>query len=295
MQCLAPLDAWRTPSGGVTLSILSRRSGHPRDYLRLPCGKCVHCVLEYRRQWTVRVCHEAQLYEQSCMITVTYDDAHLPFASSLCREDFQKFVKRLRKEVGDVRVFYCGEYGDVGGRPHYHAILFGFDFPDKEFVAFRGEFPVFRSCQLQRIWGKGRTEVGTVSVAGAAYVAGYVVAKLSGEASGHVDAEICSNPFALDRPFVGMSLKPGIGFWWFMRYYREVYPLDRVVLEGREQAPPRVYDKWLKELRPQLYARVKRAREAARVVDHPDDRDSRRMVIQEVSLAKVHLSQRKGL
>jgi hypothetical protein len=30
-----------------------------------------------------------------------------------------------------VRFFHCGEYGDLTRRPHYHALIFGYDFPDR--------------------------------------------------------------------------------------------------------------------------------------------------------------------
>jgi len=258
----------------------------------------------------VRVVHEAALYDVSCMITLTYDDAHLPYGESLYRKDFQDFVKRLRKEVGDVRVFYCGEYGDLCGRPHYHAILFGYDFEDKEPCGKRGDFSIWRSVRLQRLWPNGRTEIGSVSAAAAAYVAGYVVKKVDGSSD-----PIVEDGF-IDRPFVGMSLKPGIGFWWFLRYWRDVYPKDYVVIDGKRQRPPRAYDKWLSELFPSVWKVVKRAREDARVeayrrfldrgvvqprqavLDfgagwHPDASPARVAVIREVAVARLNLSRRE--
>ena len=44
-------------------------------------------------------------------------------------------MKRLRKKYGSkIRFFQCGEYGELYGRPHYHACLLNFDFPDKEYA-----------------------------------------------------------------------------------------------------------------------------------------------------------------
>ena len=45
-----------------------------------------------------------------------------------------KLSKRLRDRVGygRFRFYACGEYGETTNRPHYHAILFNYDFPDKQ-------------------------------------------------------------------------------------------------------------------------------------------------------------------
>lgn len=41
--------------------------------------------------------HEAQLHQENCFITLTYNDEHLPKDQSLVYRDFQLFMKRLRK------------------------------------------------------------------------------------------------------------------------------------------------------------------------------------------------------
>jgi hypothetical protein len=40
----------------------------------------------------------------------------------------------LRKKISPlkIRFFHCGEYGDKTRRPHYHALIFGYGFPDKK-------------------------------------------------------------------------------------------------------------------------------------------------------------------
>ena len=131
--------------------------------IQVPCGQCIGCRLERSRQWAMRCVHEAQLHDYNSFITLTYDDQHLPQNASLRKEDFQKFMKRLRKELDyPIRFFHCGEYGENAfkgkfssqpsvkrkqmkhleqyklsalGRPHYHAIIFGHDFPDREYLA----------------------------------------------------------------------------------------------------------------------------------------------------------------
>ena len=46
---------------------------------------------------------------------------------------FKKFMKRLRKRFKGkrIRFYMCGEYGEQFDRPHFHACIFGVDFPDK--------------------------------------------------------------------------------------------------------------------------------------------------------------------
>ena len=51
----------------------------------------------------------------------------------LKKSDFQKFIKRLRKDY-DIKYFACGEYGDKTLRPHFHAILFGVNFSDDKII-----------------------------------------------------------------------------------------------------------------------------------------------------------------
>jgi hypothetical protein len=55
------------------------------------------------------------------------------------------------------------------------------------------------------------------------------------------------------RPeFARMSLKPGIGYPWFVKYWRDVYGVrDGVVLPGGKVIPPpKYYDKLLLEAEP---------------------------------------------
>ena len=47
--------------------------------------------------------------------------------------------------------------------------------------------------------------------------------------------------------FARMSLNPAIGKRWFDRYRSDVYPLDRVIVNGQEAKPPRYYDKLLEK------------------------------------------------
>lgn len=108
---------------------------------------------------------EAYDHAHAVFATLTYDDAHLPKDGKLQKRDVQLFLKSLRSElacVGRVRYFIAGEYGSAGGRPHYHAILYG---PE----ALRADGVIASH------WGRGFVQVGDLTPASAAYVCKYVL------------------------------------------------------------------------------------------------------------------------
>ncbi len=76
-----------------------RRSGDHVGSIELPCGRCVGCRMRRASDWSLRVMHEASLYEDNCFLTLTYGEGKLPPHGSLCHEDFQKFIKRLSYHV----------------------------------------------------------------------------------------------------------------------------------------------------------------------------------------------------
>lgn len=61
-------------------------------------------------------------------LTLTYAEEFCPFDGELVINDIQRFFKRLRKASKGVKYkyYYCGEYGEKVGRPHFHCILFAY-------------------------------------------------------------------------------------------------------------------------------------------------------------------------
>lgn len=191
MTCYHPLDAWRNdaPSRADNRLIFTYHPSLGRGPdLKVPCGQCVGCRLERSRQWAVRCVHEASLHTDNCFITLTYNDEHLPSDGSLNYRDFQLFMKRLRKRVSvPVRFYMCGEYGENFGRPHFHACLFGFNFPDLKLWK-SGKSKLYRSPLLEELWPFGYSSVGDVNFESAAYVARYILKKVTGaDAAAHYD------------------------------------------------------------------------------------------------------------
>ncbi len=233
----------------------------------LPCGQCIGCRLERSRQWAIRCLHEASLFSENCFITLTFNDLYFPENESVDVRDLQLFFKRLRKKFGKVRFFACGEYGDRGGRPHYHAILFGFDFADKVFekksFSKGGEHRLYQSESLSKLWPFGFALIGDVSFESAAYVARYVVKKVTGlEAMGGHYALMnveTGTTLGFRKPeFVCMSRNPGLASDWIFKFNKDVYGSnhDLIVVRGREMRPPKFYDLLLEKYDEKLWSKV---------------------------------------
>lgn len=127
---------------------------------RLPqlvsCRRCIECMQTRANEWAVRGHYELIQHQQNCFITLTYDDKNNPVV--LVKKHMQDFVKRLRKTIDPAKIKYfaAGEYGDQRLRPHFHIIIFGYDFNDKEYVRkSQSDLPIYESKQLQKLWKYG--------------------------------------------------------------------------------------------------------------------------------------------
>lgn len=292
MACYHPLQAWRGRAGGPAVFV--RPVEYPAIELELPCGQCIGCRLERSRQWAVRIMHEASLHESNWFLTLTYSPEHLPPDLSLRKRDFQLFCKRVRKRIGPFRFFHCGEYGERSGRPHYHACVFGIDFPDK--VYFKGDGPnrLYRSDVLDSLWKLGFVVIGSLTFESAAYVARYILKKVTGDAAEqhysrvHVDT---GEVYSISPEYVTMSRRPGIGREWFQRYGDEVFPADEVISRGFAVRPPRYYDSLLEDAEPSVFDLVKRKR-ISDLREHAEDLTPERLRVRE-KCAKARVSRFK--
>lgn len=225
----------------------------------------------------MRCVHEASLHNDNAFITLTYDDEHVPDGFTLVKKHFQDFMKRLRWHQRDrrIRFYACGEYGGKTQRPHYHACLFGTDFDDKEIYSERDGVRLYHSQELTDIWGKGFASTGDVTFESAAYVARYIMKKVTGDlAPEHyetVDAET-GEIFQREPEYTNMSNRPGLGRDWIDKYQEETYRDDTVIMRGHPMRPPKYYD-GLQD--PSLMEQIKdaRARKAhAHAKDQTPDR-----------------------
>lgn len=274
MTCFRPIEGFRsiTPNkSGKRSIVFNPKDGIPDQVVVIPCGKCLGCRLEYSRQWAIRCVHEAKMHDNNCFITLTYDNENLPENGSLEPKDFQRFMKYLRRDHGPgIRFFACGEYGEGKtsqevGRPHYHALLFGYDPHDKRFQTTQSGNEVYSSDSLDRLWARGITQTGQVSFKSAAYVARYSLKKQSKHKNANYDGKV--------PEFVRMSRRPGIGANYYALYGDEVQNTDSVVIDQREVKPPSYYDRLLEKTDPGRMEEIKKARkEAANPISVHDER-----------------------
>ncbi len=294
MPCFSPLDGYRSRTvnaSGKRSIVFDFREGFQDRPVTVPCGQCIGCRLEKSRQWAMRCVHEASLYDDNCFITLTYNDECLPVSGSLDKKAFPKFMKRLRRRFDSqrIRFYHAGEYGDRFGRPHYHALLFGFDFPDKYPWSVRSDFPVWRSEVLDSLWPDGQSEIGSVTFESAAYIARYVVKKVTGEKADAYYSVVTElgEVVPIQPEYSTMSRRPGIGKAWYEDFKSEVYPRDEVVMRGKLMKPPRFYDGQYELEDPRSMAAVKAKRRKSN--DEDEQRSSRLLVRREVFEANLTL------
>lgn len=252
------------------------------DPVEIPCGSCVGCRIAHCKEMSARAWFEAQQWkyisddytrgvfgervykEKLCcaFITLTLSPEYMEYRTEklgypyfrLDHREFQLFMKRLRKYHSPIRYFMCGEYGSKTGRPHYHAIIYGFDFPDKQLAVKTRVGAYYNSKILDDLWSvrdpfnhklimrMGLTSVSEVTAETCSYVARYVLKKLEDG--------------SFDGSYTKMSTNPGIGFCWLEHNMNNMINLDYVNTGKYLIKPPRYYDNKVKELYPEYYEQV---------------------------------------
>ena len=298
MPCYSPLTKYGkgiTPADKQDIVVLPATSINLAKYtLRLPCGKCIGCRLERSRQWAMRCMHEMKFHSHSSFITLTFSPEHCPRDMSLDVRIFQLFMKRLRKALAPtlIRFFHCGEYGPKLGRPHYHAIIFGYDFPDRVFFKKSPSgSDLFRSPLLEELWPFGFSTVGTATFESAAYVARYIMKKVNGDAADlhYSSVDLDTGEFFQRKPeYITMSRRPGIGRAFFDQFMSDIYPSDEVIFPGRGKfKPPKYYDGLYEIHDPVDFERLKAVRKATSKKREGDSTPERLEVRRKVKEAQI--------
>lgn len=182
---IPPLDLYAlgdSPMACIAPIMIPVVQGDRRYLQRVRCQKCVQCLAYRKLAWSGRLMLELQeAGNVARFLTLTYreDPGELDY------RDFQLFKKRYRERHGPFRFFVVGEYGDKGGRGHWHSIIYGHPFSG----ATRLAMPE---------WGHGWVGDGEVNYNSIRYVAGYVLKK----------------SVNIQRPITRVSNRPGLGLSW---------------------------------------------------------------------------------
>lgn len=258
----------------------------------IPCGNCLGCRLDRSAEWQTRLIHESKTHVLNCFLTLTYRNEDLPPGGTLVKKHFQDFMKRLRKHTnGGIRFFACGEYGDENRRPHYHAIIFGYDFGDKKhYKKTRSGDVLYTSKLLDKLWGYGDCSIGSVSPDSCGYVARYIMKKITGQLAGehykNVDTKTGEIVSILPE-YIHMSTRPAIGLNFYEKYKDEITQSDFVVVKGKKRKTPRYYDKRLEKENPERHEDVKFLRSQNALKRAADNTDERLAIREEVKRATI--------
>jgi len=193
-----------------------------------------------------------------------------------------------------VKYYGCGEYGDTNHRPHYHIAIFGEEFSgDRYKWRTSNGNQLWRSPRLERLWPHGQAEIGELTFESAAYIARYIMKKITGtKADEHYKrTDEHGNDYWIEPEFNVMSrggrTGKGIAHAWFVKYKDDVTASDSVLARGMPSKPPRYYDKLLEALAPLEHEAMLQAREAKQI-NFADQTRERLAVRETVTLARLN-------
>lgn len=308
MPCIKPLKMWwtgkYTANGKREFSFKELPLQHPyanHPPVEVPCKQCIHCRLMKSKETALRSQHEITSFKKNCFITLTVSNEYIDEIfpnGSLDHRPFQLFAKRLRKKfqgfeyvehpitkesINPIRILMCGEYGEETNRPHYHAILYNFDFDDKVAWKNNNGIILYNSPSLSKLWKYGHAVIGEANFETSAYIARYVTKKKNGkEADGYLDDD---GNYVLPHycdPETGLLKKPeyivfpssyGLGRIYYEQNKDRIFHYDEDIAINRKgqqfkMKPPTYYDRIYDLQNPEEFAilkekRIKQAKEVA--------------------------------
>lgn len=163
----------------------------------------------------------------------------------------------------------AGEYGELTQRPHFHAAIFNYDFNDKRPLRKNHQGHVlYTSPTLEKLWTKGFSSIGALTFESAAYIARYIMKKITGEEAKEHYRIIKETGEIINKKqeFNNMSRRPGIGQNWLKKYKTDVYPTGTLIINNHKARPLSYYDRQYKNSNPVQYrhmiaTRAEQARE----------------------------------
>lgn len=203
------------------------------------CGRCMSCCIA--KQSSLQFLAQKELLKVyksglgASFVTLTYNDNNVPYVSAdlpyqtLQKDDFQKFMKRLRFESDKLNIkckfIACGEYGDKLGRPHYHLALFGLS-------------DALAQSIIKKVWTYGTSEIGALGAGGLRYVLKYMTKSRSTR-----EIEQFYKVNGVQKPFILHSQK--LGFDW-------IYDNKDIIVKNHytfvQRGVVRLYPKYVRDV-----------------------------------------------
>lgn len=173
------------------------------------CARCLPCRINARRLWTSRLVLESLVQEVCLFATFTFSEEGLNDLQratsdprSVSVREAQLLIKRIRSRLpaSELRYYIVGEYGDIGGRPHYHAVLFG-----------GTDLREFGTVGFSHSWPHGAIHLGFGEPASIGYVVGYITK--GWRKAGHAKLDGRHPEFARMSRSLGLGALTAIGDW----------------------------------------------------------------------------------
>lgn len=246
MPCLNPTPAWKTgrltQNGKPEYSFTYELGKVTSEQENFPCGKCPYCRERKVATKTNQCINEFNTSVDNCFITLTYNDENLP-VTRLCptgtlnkkhltkfHKDLRKYIERQFPDNPKYKYFQCGEYGssDNTQRPHYHMLIMGFNFPDRQL---QGKFQSrnqYTSQLLEKLWPYGFVQLEDATSKAAGYIAKYAAKELL---AGKINQDTLETTGKIPQ-FVSQS--QNIGKDYLTKYQKELLIHDSVVRDGLE-------------------------------------------------------------
>lgn len=200
---------------------------------KFDCGKCIFCRKKRAKELAIRCVLESTLYDQSCFLTLTYDETRPEYHNNFQYKDIQDFKKRLRRYCSyhfgkNIKIFNVHEYGK-NGKKHWHLVVFNHQFSDREKHTIKNGNTLYKSEQLTKLWGQGFASIGDVTEASAMYQAQYTQKDLkNGNQNNSKKAH---------------SKHSGIGKGYFLKHHNQILRLGYVPFGNKKIPIPRYFQK----------------------------------------------------
>jgi len=303
LKCIAPKKSYwygdYTENGKKKiLWTPDTKKKHKEEIIYHNCRQCIPCRVRQMGETTARALAEGGEYEKNYMLTLTVDEKYISeiFPEyNLDHRAWQLFMKRYRKnhegeteiihpktgkKIKPIRALMVGEYGtsktyeqlekygNVKGRPHYHALIFNHDFKDKVRINPLEENPLYESEELNKLWTYGKATISEFTHQTALYVIKYVLKKRNGKDYESWDLE--TNPYTyIDKETGEIKKKKleyiqfprgwGLGATFYEKYKNDIYAkFHKGIKLGKKRYPiPSYYNRLLEQNDPELYEKVK--------------------------------------